>query len=105
MQLTDNQIALVKKLATRDVALTRTSGGFALWTLGAMHGEGRTPSNAVSDLDIEALLAQGLLEKIGHGFDSLRPTYKLFAKADCLPKVSHWIPSDDAHVYRGPAFK
>jgi hypothetical protein len=97
VNLSENQQALVNRLATGKFSLASCSGGYALWRKDIKWSQGRVASNAVSDEDIEALVSAGLLERDDSGW--WHPAFSLFKAAtrDNLP----WIPSDDPRVYRG----
>jgi hypothetical protein len=97
VNLTENQQALVNRLASGKFYLVNCTGGAALWRNDIEWSQGRVASNAVSKEDIDALFRAELLERDQYG--SCHPTWSLFkvATSDDIP----WTPSDDPSVYRG----
>lgn len=96
--LTDNQRALIK-LLRRTHKLVGCAGGYAAWRRDVDWSQGRTPRNAISDADMQALWRAGMLE--GDGWCNYFRLSHLGTGLDTAG-AGEWKPANEG--YDGPSF-
>ena len=98
--LTDNQKALLRRLAHNTHSLELCTGGYALWDRNISWSQGRTPNNAITETDISNLTELGYL--VDAGFGGLKLNLKRFDECYSFEDIK-WNPANEG--YTGVSFE